>query len=122
MRRSIGETQLCHRPIDSLDRRLQVAGEDEPLTLANTDLTGVDLEGCVRRQADSAGPCWPAADELRIALAYVHANTIMTWDRAAQRCGLPASVGERGCCRKLIRLGRKVNSRLAAMWQLPQAV
>jgi hypothetical protein len=111
--RLIGQTQLCGRLVDSLDRRLPGADGDDPLVVADTvdggmqsDLTEGWEDARLPRVLARLPP-----DELRVTLTKVYQGT--TWTAAAQTCGMTAEFGERVRC-KLKRLGADLTARIEA--------
>lgn len=111
--RFIGETQLCGRLIDSLDRPLPWACADGPLTVGDTIAGGVRPD-LVDGWSDARLPRVLARlrpDELRVTLTKAHQG--LTWAAAAQACGMTESFGERVRC-KLKRLAAELTTRIEA--------
>lgn len=109
-------TQLCHYPIDSLDRPLRIDLDDDmPATLADT----VGVPGHVDELITRIGG-WEDDridkilarlhdDERQVALAYAHLESPATWQQAAHSCGLSAEFGEK-VRRKLRREGEALKA------------
>jgi hypothetical protein len=107
-------TQLCHYPIDSLDRPLCVdLDHDTPGTLADTIGVPNQVDEFITRIGG-----WEDTridkvlarlhhDEQQVAMTYAHLEEPATWQQAAQACGLPAEFGER-VRRKLRREGQSL--------------
>jgi hypothetical protein len=111
--RFIGETRLCGRLVDSLDRPPAWADADGPLTVADAVAGGIPPD-LVEGWNDARLPRILARlrpDELQVTLAKGHQG--LTWTAAAEACGMTAEFGERVRC-KLKRLGADLTARIAA--------
>jgi hypothetical protein len=109
-------TQLCHYPIDSLDRPLCVDLDEGTLgTLADTIGVPDQVDELMARIGG-----WEDVridkilarlhqDERLVAVTYAHLEATGTWQQAAQACGLSAEFGER-VRRKLRREGRSLEA------------
>jgi hypothetical protein len=102
MLKPLTSTQLCRHPIDSLDRPLPVDLDDgELITVGNTVGVSDGVDEVVIRLCGWRDDRIPRVlarlddDERRVALLYAHQETPTTWEQAAQKCGLPATFGER---------------------------
>jgi hypothetical protein len=127
MLKPLTSTQLCHWPIDSLDRPLEVDDDGAPVTVGDTVSVPDRVDELVTRISgwndERIGRVLGRlrADERRVALMYVHQETPTTWGQAAQACGLPAAFGER-VRRKLRREGQWLLANRARGSDWPQAV
>lgn len=111
--RFIGETQLCGRLVDSLDRPLPQADADGPLTVADAVASGIQPD-LADGWNDVRLPRILARlrpDERQVTLAQAYQG--LTWTAAAETCGMTAEFGERVRC-KLKRLGADLTARIAA--------
>lgn len=111
--RFIGETQLCGRLVDSLDRPLARADADGPLTVSDAVAGGIQPD-LAEGWNDARLPRIMARlrpDELQVTLAKAYQG--LTWTAAAEACGMTAEFGERVRC-KLKRLGADLTARIAA--------
>jgi hypothetical protein len=110
-------TQICGRPIDSLDRplRINLGDDDTPSMLGDTVGVPDQVDEFLTRIGG-----WNDArigkvlarlyyDERRVALMYARMEAPATWQQAAQMCGLAAEFGER-VRRKLHREGRSLKA------------
>ena len=108
--------------MDSLERPLRLAADEQMLTVADTagveDRHDVDLDGWQDQRIPRV-LTQLRDDERDVAMAYAH-DSATTWAAAARACGRPEAFGER-VRRKLLRLGKILAVRLAQQHNFPRA-